>query len=57
MDEPRNEWDRKAHRDIAGGGLDRYYEKSGIYEHDAGMSPEEADEQAYRDITEWWSTE
>ena len=49
-DTPRSKYDAVARQHLSANELDRYYERSGIYQHDAGYSEADADMKAYYDI-------
>ena len=52
-DTPRSKYDAVARQHLSANELDRYYERSGIYQYDAGLPPDKADEKAYKDVTQW----
>ena len=45
---PRSKFEIMARQYLSDLELERFYERSGIFEHDAGMDPVKADETAYR---------
>lgn len=46
----RTKWQRMAIDEMSEGELDRFYERSGILQFDAGMSEEEADRRAFMEV-------
>jgi hypothetical protein len=48
--EPRTKWEQMARQDLTGVSLERWYERAGKYQYNAGMPEEQADKRAFLEV-------